>query len=296
MSEALETVKGRIARIEAALALLDQNTREPPPGTDDDPVFIASIGWRSGSTLMQRLLMTDPSILIWGEPLDRMLLISQLTDAVSTVDPFWPRPDAWINNRDGADLTREWVANLYPDPGRLRAGFRAMLDAWLGEPARARGHQRWGAKEVRWTAADGLVLRWLYPRCRFVVILRHPVASYYSMRNFGAVPLGPEWALRTPDRIVAYEAAYGRMWNEMTLGWLEVADRLGARVIRYEDLIEGRIDGPGLSQELGLDLKPEIALSTKVGGSPYSLLITEDEKVRINAETTEARQRMAYAE
>ncbi len=36
---------------------------------DERPIFILSAGWRSGSTLIQRLIMSKERILIWGEPI-----------------------------------------------------------------------------------------------------------------------------------------------------------------------------------------------------------------------------------
>jgi hypothetical protein len=296
MSEASEAVAARIARVETALGVLDGFTTEPPPASDDAPVFIASIGWRSGSTLLQRILMTDPSILIWGEPLERMLLVNQFTEAVAMVDAIWPMTSSWITNIANTDLTRDWVASLYPDPGRLRAGMRAMMDAWLAAPARDRGHARWGAKEVQWSGADGLLLRWLYPNCRFLVIARHPVSAYYSLRNFGPVPIGGAFAPRWPEKVATYEGAYGRLWNELVLSWLTVGDRLGVRVVRYEDLIGGSVDLADLGQSLGLTLDPAVALETKVGGSQYKQLITEEEKQRVNALTVEGRALLAYLE
>ena len=42
----------------------------PDDGDDvDEPVFLFSAGWRSGSTLLQRLIMSDASIFVWGEPM-----------------------------------------------------------------------------------------------------------------------------------------------------------------------------------------------------------------------------------
>ena len=32
------------------------------------PIFIFAAIWRSGSTLLQRLLCSDPSLILWGEP------------------------------------------------------------------------------------------------------------------------------------------------------------------------------------------------------------------------------------
>ena len=42
------------------------------PARDDndneEPIFLLSAGWRSGSTLLQRLIMSDSNVLIWGNP------------------------------------------------------------------------------------------------------------------------------------------------------------------------------------------------------------------------------------
>ena len=40
---------------------------EPMPSANE-PVFMLTSIWRSGSTLIQRLLCSDPQIYIWGEP------------------------------------------------------------------------------------------------------------------------------------------------------------------------------------------------------------------------------------
>jgi hypothetical protein len=234
--------------------------------------------------------MTDPSVLIWGEPMNRMLLVSHLTEAIAAVDERWPKDEDWIANREGADLAREWVAVLHPDAEGIQAGMRALLDAWLGAPARARGAARWGAKEVQWSGADGLVLRWLFPNARFLVIVRHPVSSYYSMRNFGPVTIGQAFAAHLPGR------SYGRVWNDLALSWQIVGERLGATLIRYEDLIEGRIDIGALGASLGLNLDARVALGAQVGGSEYAIMITEHEKLEVNIATTEGRAGYLYAE
>jgi hypothetical protein len=296
VSEALEAARARIGRVETALSILDRHSSGPPAQSDEAPIFVASIGWRSGSTLLQRLLMTDPSVLIWGEPMNRMLLVSHLTEAIAAVDERWPHPGDWIDSRQDPDLIRDWVAVLNPDAAGIRTGMRALLDEWLGAPARARGATRWGAKEVQWSGADGLVLRWLFPNARFLVIVRHPVWSYYSMRNFGPVPIGQGLGARWPERVVAFEEAYGRLWNDLALSWQIAGERLGASLIRYEDLVEGRCDIAGLGASLGLKLDSKVALDARVGGSDYRLLITEDEKTGVNAATVEGRAGYRYAE
>ncbi len=57
-----------------------------PDTTDRDavqPIFVLTSGWRSGSTLLQRIVVTDPKLLIWGEPLGDLGLIPQITNMLA---------------------------------------------------------------------------------------------------------------------------------------------------------------------------------------------------------------------
>ena len=61
----------------------------PPPAdpADDAPIFLLSAGWRSGSTMLQRLLMSDPGVLIWGEPYDECGLVQALAGCAKAFRP-----------------------------------------------------------------------------------------------------------------------------------------------------------------------------------------------------------------
>src|SRR6201996_8082289 len=161
-----------IDKLDRSLKRLDELGVGPYEESQDNPLFLVSTGWRTGSTLMQRILMTDPSLLMWGEPIDRAGFLSRITDGLSCVLDHWPAQDQWISHRPNLDLSRDWVASLAPDSAYLKLGVRSMMDNWLGKPARDRGFSRWGVKEVRWSGHDGQVLRWLYPKSKFVIIAR----------------------------------------------------------------------------------------------------------------------------
>ena len=286
----------QIARLEAALRLLDAATREPQGVPDDDPVFVAGLGWRTGSTLVQRAMMTDPSILLWGEPLERLLHIDRIAEALMAITEGWPLSDHWISHREDVDLARDWVATLAPDPGHLKAGYRAFYDAWLAAPARQRGFGRWGAKQVRWSGAHAILLRWLYPRCHFVLVVRHPVSAYLSVRNAGFEP--PDWGeiVRWPDRWIVTLDDFARYWNELALSWNAVIEKLGVSWFRYEDLVEGRVDLAAIGASFGLKLRPEIALSVTAGGPTRQVTLTAAERDRINELTAEGRALFVYDE
>jgi hypothetical protein len=284
-----------IERLQLALQRLDTVACEPEPPSDDNPLFLASIGWRTGSTLMQRIMMTDPNILMWGEPMDRCVFFGRITDALSAIIDDWPAIDTWISHRQDIDLSGDWVATLSPDAGRLKAGLLAMADTWLAKPARARGFTRWGVKDVRMSGQDGMVLRWLYPNSRFVLIVRHPVSSFHSMLQYDLRPGWGLWA-RWPDRFVDSIETYAALWSGLATSWINVADRLGVRIIRYEDLVAGVSDIGGLGASLGLKLQPSVALARKVGDNSYVRPMSAEERDRVNQLTAEARALFAYAE
>jgi Sulfotransferase family len=286
----------RIERLERSLSLLDGATREPQTFLDDDPVFVASIGWRSGSTLMQRAVMTDPSILVWGEPLAHLLYLNRLAEPLFGISEDWPQASHWLSHRPKVDLTRDWVATLSPDAGHLKAAYRAFLDSWMAVPARQRGFKRWGVKQVRWTGEDAVVLRWLYPRCKFLVVVRHPVSAYQSMRNFGFDPPAYGHLVKWPDQWVASLDDYAQFWNALALSWGAVIDKLGATWVRYEDFVDGRVDLNPIGASFGLNLQAEVARSAKVGGSTYQTMISPAEREQINELTAPGRQLFSYLE
>src|SRR5215469_12280491 len=101
------------------------------------PVFLLSTGWRAGSTLLQRILVTDPHLVLWGEPLGEMALVSRLAEMVSnSINPL--KLGVWENQADVtlSALATSWIANLYPSTGHFREALRGLFDQWLGKPAR----------------------------------------------------------------------------------------------------------------------------------------------------------------
>jgi hypothetical protein len=296
MSDQTSDIRARIAALDQSIALLEAAVREPPAPADERPIFLAAVGWRTGSTLMQRVLMTDPAILVWGEPLNHLAYVSRLMRPLLGFNPSWPPSGHWLSHLDEPDLTRDWVANMAPDAGHLKGAYRAFLDRWLAAPAHERGFSRWGVKEVRWTAEDAIFLRWLYPDCRFVLTIRHPVYTYHSLKQAGFEPGKVGFLLEWPDRWVADLDAFAHHWNELALGWAAVVDRLGAPWIRYEDLMAGRIDLTALGRTLGLTLDPERALATRAGASFLPAEVTAEERDRINAITAPGRRFFAYEE
>ncbi|MGE0486790.1 MAG: sulfotransferase [Gammaproteobacteria bacterium] len=235
-----------------------------PPTVDDDveePIFVFAAGWRSGSTLLQRLALSDPSLLLWGEPYDRCGLVPVLANMLRAFDREWP-PAAYFGPVDDGDrLADRWVANLYPPLTALRAAHRAFFLELLGQPARARGAERWGFKEVRLGADAARYLNWLFPRARFCFLYRNPYDAWRSYRQRGA-----GWYREWPARPVLTPRAFGAMWRELTREFIDVAPAVGGLAVAYEALVSDPATVDRVEQYFGLQVDRTV-LGKRVAGS-----------------------------
>ncbi len=235
----------------------------PPSSAADEehPIFLLSAGWRSGSTLLQRLLMSGTDTLIWGEPYDECGMIQALANSLRAFRPDWPPPDYYYDGTPPGHLTGSWIANLFPALEDLRAGHRALFERTFAAPARQAGAKRWGLKEVRLTADHAAYLRWLFPRARFLFLYRNPLDAYRSYNRYGR-----NWYDTFPDRPVFTPKAFGQHWQSLVEGYLQNAESLDALLIRYED-ISGQSDAiERIEAYLGMKLDRS-TLRQKIGSS-----------------------------
>lgn len=257
-----------------SLGLRELQSLCPPPTdpADDAPIFLLSAGWRSGSTMLQRLLMSDPGVLIWGEPYDECGLIQALAGCAKAFRPGWPPKDYFYDGRATDQLTGEWIANLFPGLEDWRRGQRALFDAMFAEPARRTGAQRWGIKEVRLTSEHAFYLRWLYPNAKFLLLYRHPLEAYRSYSSFGR-----NWYDLFPDRPMFTPGGFGTHWQQLMRGYLDDAEALGAMLVKYEDLAAGTLPLQMIDTYLGI-ATDHMVMARKVRGTQNA-----NEKGRVNA-------------
>lgn len=235
----------------------------PADGLDDGeaPIFFLSAGWRSGSTLMQRLIMSDSRVLLWGEPYQESGLIQHLAESARAFRADWPKPKWFYRGNPPSELTGAWVANLFPQPGDWRSSQRSLLDGLFAVPARRAGALRWGIKEVRLTVEHAFYLRWLYPRSRFVFLYRNPLDAYLSYRRRGG-----GWYNTYPDQPVFTPTAFGRHWRELMEGFLRHGAELDALFVRFEDLIQDQAPIASLEAHLAIRVDPAV-LATRLDGA-----------------------------
>lgn len=243
-----------------------------PAGDTESPIFLLSAGWRSGSTMLQRLLMSDPQVLIWGEPYDECGLVQALAGSMRAFRPGWPPQDYFHDGTPPQQLTGEWIANLFPSLQDWRHSQRVLFDTLFAEPARRAGTPRWGLKEVRLGAEHCHYLRWLYPHARFVLLVRDPLEAYRSYSRYGR-----SWYDTFPDVPVFTPTAFGAHWRVLADGFLREAAALQALVVRYEDLVGGSFSPDALEAYLGIRVDRAV-LSQKVGSSERG-----GQRARVNA-------------
>ena len=149
----------------------------------DSPIFLLSAGWRAGSTLLQRLIMSDPKVLLWGEPYDECGIIQAMSRTLKAFRSGWPPNDYYFSGSKPA--SGDWVANFFPVPACLQRGHRAFFETTFAEPAKLTGAERWGIKEVRLNVEHARYLRWVYPNARFLFLFRNPLDAYRSYCRYG---------------------------------------------------------------------------------------------------------------
>jgi hypothetical protein len=197
-----------------------------------------------------------------------MALVPRLVEMLSCISSTWPPEHYWVDPERGdsepEELSRAWIANTFPPPAQLRSGLRHLFMRWLRDPALARGYSRWGLKEVRLGAFDAQLLKWLFPKAEFIVVVRDPRDAFISA-------VGEDGRLkyfdRYPDGKVDTPAAFARHWNRLATSWLRPPADLGQVVCRYEDVVAGRFDFRDLERRLGLELREDEALRHRVGGT-----------------------------
>ena len=199
-----------------------------PTDATDRPIFVLASGWRTGSTLVQRLLCSHSDIHIWGEHRGVILHLEQACNAIEDLQR--------VSEQHGAAFRKQgsngWLAMMNPPDQHFRVGLRALLEAYYREPTLALGKSRWGFKEVRYPISTARFLHRLYPEARFLLLVRHPEDCLASAR-----------ATRTLFLKKGLLAEIGGVgcfldyWTRIAASFLEPWDDAVSLRIRYEDLV-----------------------------------------------------------
>lgn len=241
----LNQYRRREHRLEVGLTSIRARWPELRSDSIEEPIFILSAGWRSGSTMLQRLLMGAGQYIIWGEPYSHARMIDAIAEPIRCFTENWPH-DAWFAGAASADdLSRRWVANLYPPIESLLRAHLDLFQRLFAEPAERLGARGWGIKDVRLTTDHAVYLRWLFPRAKFIFLYRNPYAAYRSYRPYR------RWYVSWPDQPVFTPWAFGKYWKAMTDDFTSGYEKVGGMLVRYEDLISAKPPLEALSRHVG---------------------------------------------
>jgi hypothetical protein len=275
--------------IAAGLAALVRRWPQAQSTSSDEPVFVLAAGWRSGSTLVQRALLSQ--CLVWGEPLGHGGLLEHLADPLRAVSDRWPEPHFLYRGQPAEQLAQRFIANLYPPMEHLVTAYLAWFEALFAQPARAAGKSRWGIKEVRLSADHATFLRWLYPRARLIFLIRNP---YDAFRSYVARrEQGWRWFHRWPTHPLTPEL-FGRHWRELAGSFLAAGQALGGLVVQYEQLPHGGWDQ--IRQYVGFELSETAIRSNPPDGGPRPVAaLAPQDLAPLVAEVADLAEELGYA-
>jgi hypothetical protein len=196
--------------------------------TADRPIFVFAAGWRSGSTLLQRLLCSHPDIHVWGENRGICQYLQAVHAELLKLD--------WLSARAAREFEalgpNGWIAMLNPPRVGFLAGIAALMDTHFGIPVRRMGKSRWGFKEVRHGTETVRFLHHAFPHARFVLLVRNPQDCLASAR--AATVCGPTDALLSE---IGGATPLLDHWTRIAASFLEPLSGEIAMHVRYEDVL-----------------------------------------------------------
>jgi hypothetical protein len=144
--------------------------------TDLDPLIVTSPTPRSGTTLLQRLLCSSRSTLIYGEK------CAQDLEFFLNIYAFKAQEYNYQRERTRRNLQRvlqgevnDWLQDLMPETDGYLAAMRKAAFAgitYCRDFARSAGRPIWGFKYPGWGAGTIQLLRAVMPQARFLFIIR----------------------------------------------------------------------------------------------------------------------------
>lgn len=219
--------------------------------SSNSPVFIFSAGWRTGSTMLQRILTASGNVLVWGESGGALACMDDaMQKYMQMLGPGGKkfRHGYGGNGAEQYQRFREdtsagaklWIASMNSGLDTITDGFRGLLDTIYATPAAAMGFSRWGVKEVQLGLDNALFLRGIYPDAKFIFIVRNPMASLLSIKR-------RDWMDRKGDSgALRYYAEH----------WLRLASEFRradfGMLVQYEKLVKDRSVIAEIGDYLGL--------------------------------------------
>ena len=192
----------------------------------DQPIFVLASGQRCGTTLIQRLLNSNPDILIWGEQHGYLNgFLREYRALLEWESEYSHHRKTFLQN--GYD---NFVPNMLPEDIDLRKAAIVHITALFGESASILGRSIWGFKEVRYDAQMALFLFRCFPKARFIFLTRNIIDCFISLKHWENSP--GSWN-RTWTEIFIED------WKRINASFLNVSNRIPQLMrVRYEDMVK----------------------------------------------------------
>ena len=188
-----------------------------------NPILILASGQRTGSTLLQRFMLSHPRVMIWGEH------DGVLTDIFRRYDRLYEWDGMFAHHLQTflSDGYNNFVPNLIPSANTIRASQRSILEVLYRDPALALGRDIWGFKEVLYDADMALRLRELFPALRVLYITRHPFNAFVSLLH--------EERLKPAEINIPLKDIWTRA---KTTRWVETWSRINASFLDHPQITD----------------------------------------------------------
>jgi hypothetical protein len=277
LEQSVETVdlggKRNAPSIAQALRVVAQRWPNLKSASTAEPVFILAAGWRSGSTLLQRMLMRD--VFVWGEPYGHAGVIESLAGQLQCLTDVWPEPHFFDHGAPAEALSQKFIANLYPPVQSLLEAHQQFFLRLFAQRTPEASPGRWGIKEVRLTVDHAHYLRWLFPRCKILLLIRNP---YDAFRSYAARrDRGWSWYHRWPDQPVTTRS-FADHWRACVSGFLKGVSQVDGLVIKYEELTDARhLSRLGKYLGFPVDQSP-LGVNPPDGGPPPQAALSDEDR------------------
>lgn len=251
----------------------------------NSPVFVFSASWRTGSTLLQRIICASNRVFIWGEPhyLDNLLVLYRRMNEIQQYR---------AHGTQQYYARRSWIPVLSPGREIELSAFRSFFKELYFAPIKARGYSRWGFKEVRSNAVEiAKMLYDIFPEARFIFLVRNPLDTYLSIKN-------------TPPIFESFTDPFRPVhgWVKNTGDFLNVMSdsSLPAILIRYEDLTgeepAARESIAAICSHLSVPFNYSMfrELKAVIGSADDKEPLTANEREKVVSETREIASRIGY--
>ena len=261
---------------------------EPPNA--NAPIFILSTIWRSGSTALQRVLVSDPDIQVWGEPYSNTNLIPMLAQSsMALATPNWLDERHFINHEViRSNPENYFIANWYPPLQAMFESHRAMLDRLFKQPAEEMGKQKFGIKFVRIGILEMHYLQWIYPDAKFIILVRNPWDCWRSYKGY-------DWVYRWPKGVISTPKQFAKLWEKQTSELMSHPETNQVKVLRYEDFIHPDFNWSRLRAFCDLpNIRQEVLENRIMGVNVKPQPITEEDCAVISKVCGNLAQRLGY--